>query len=48
MSSKELDNLVRIGVLKREAGDQSEFNGLVNSARARLTDATRPGLSPES
>jgi hypothetical protein len=27
MSSKELDNLVRVGLLKKEPGDQGEFNG---------------------
>jgi hypothetical protein len=48
MSSKELDNLVRVGLLKTEPGDQSEFNGLVKSGRTRLNDAGIPGLSPES
>jgi hypothetical protein len=47
MSSKELDNLVRVGLLKKELGDQGEFNGLVKSGRARLNDARTPGLSPE-
>jgi hypothetical protein len=47
MSSKELDNLVRVGLLKKEPGDQGEFNGLVKSGRARLNDAKTPGLSPE-
>jgi hypothetical protein len=48
MSSKELDNLAKVGTLKPEAGDQSEFDGLVRSGTARLTDAKRPALSPES
>jgi hypothetical protein len=48
MSSKELDNLVRVGLLKKEPGDQGEFNGLVKSGRTRLNDARTPGLSPES
>ena len=48
MSSKELDNLVRVGLLKKEPGDQGEFNGLVKSGRTRLNDARIPGLSPES
>src|SRR5262245_60118686 len=48
MSSKELDNLVSIGALKLQAADQSEFDELVRSGMARLTDARRPGLSPES
>ena len=47
MSSKELDNLVRVGLLKKEPGDQGEFDGLVKSGRARLNDAGTPGLSPE-
>ena len=29
MSSKELDNLVRVGLLKKEPGEQGEFDGLV-------------------
>jgi hypothetical protein len=48
MSSKELDNLARIGTLKSEAGDQNEFDGLVKSGAVRLADAGKPGLSPES
>ena len=48
MSSKELDNLVRVGLLKKEPGDQGEFNGLAKSGRTRLNDAGIPGLSPES
>jgi hypothetical protein len=47
MSSKELDNLVRVGLLKKEPGDQGEFDGLVKSGRTRLNDARTPGLSPE-
>jgi hypothetical protein len=43
-----LDNLVQTGQLKREPGDQSEFGGLVRSARARLADARREDLSIES
>jgi hypothetical protein len=48
MSSKELDNLVERGLLKREPGDQQEFNGLAASGRKRLTDAKKIGLSAES
>lgn len=36
MISTALDNLVNIGKLKREPGDQSEFDGLVRSGRTRL------------
>ena len=44
----ELDNLVRVGVLKIEPGTQSEFDGLVRSGRTRLNDARNPTLSIES
>jgi hypothetical protein len=47
VSSKALDNLVRTGVLKEEPGNQKEFDGLVSSGRARLSDAKVKGLSPE-
>jgi hypothetical protein len=47
MTSPELDNLVKIGKLKREACSQQEFDGLVRSGVARLTDAARPELSLE-
>jgi hypothetical protein len=48
MSSKELDSLVGAGLLKREPGDQSEFDALVRSGQTRLTDARQPTLAPES
>jgi hypothetical protein len=48
MSSLELDNLVKVGKLKVEAGTPQEFDGLLSSGRARLTDATNAGLSLES
>ena len=48
MTSKELDNLVQIGLLKSEPGDQKEFDGLLESGRTRLTDAQVNTLSPES
>jgi hypothetical protein len=48
MSSRELDNLVDRGLLKREPGDQQEFDGLVASGRKRLADAKKGGLSAES
>ncbi|MGQ0741210.1 MAG: hypothetical protein ACT4OG_02785 [Alphaproteobacteria bacterium] len=48
MSSKELDNLVKTGVLKPEPGDQKEFDGLLDSGRKRLADAENTGLTPES
>ncbi|MFT5133378.1 MAG: hypothetical protein ACI9SC_001849 [Gammaproteobacteria bacterium] len=48
MTSDELDNLVKIGSLKKEAGVQTEFDGLVNSGRKRLDDAHKESNSPES
>jgi len=47
MTSPELDNLVKLGVLKREPGVQAEFDGLVRSGRVRLRDAGSKALSPE-
>jgi hypothetical protein len=48
MTSPELENLVRIGKLKREVCSAEEFNGLVKSGAARLADAGKPGLAIES
>lgn len=48
MNSKELDNLIKTGLLKSEAGDQAEFDGLLNSGRKRLVDAKKNELSAES
>jgi hypothetical protein len=48
MTSQNLGNLVKSGHLKREPGDQREFDGLLRSARARLTDAHNGMLSIES
>ncbi|MFQ6023915.1 MAG: hypothetical protein ACE5NW_14440 [Acidiferrobacterales bacterium] len=48
MPWKNLENLARIGKLKKESGGQKEFDGLVRSARARLTDARKPSLAMES
>lgn len=47
MSSRELDNLVKSGLLKREEADQKEITGLVDSGRKRLADAQKGGLSDE-
>lgn len=43
-----LQNLARVGKLKAEPPDQSEFDGLVRSAGRKLPDAGNPGLSPDS
>jgi hypothetical protein len=48
MTSPELERLVLIGQLKREPGAQAEIDGLVRSARSRLTDAGNPALALES
>lgn len=48
MSSEALDNLVKLGHFKKEPGDQSEFDGLVRSATARLADSENASLSIES
>jgi hypothetical protein len=45
MTSTELENLVHIGRLKREPPSEHEQNGLLESADARLTDATVEALS---
>jgi hypothetical protein len=48
MTSPELENLVAIGKLKREPCPVREFEGLVRSGEARLTDASKPTLAIES
>jgi hypothetical protein len=39
MTSQNLENLVKTSSLKSEPASQGEFNGLLRSAKARLTDA---------
>jgi hypothetical protein len=46
--SSELDNLVRVGQLKREPPVPSEIAGLRASGEKRLKDAANPALSLES
>lgn len=48
MPSPELENLVETGQLKREAFAQDEYDGLVKSGKARLTDAAKKSLALES
>ena len=48
MTSAELDNLVRLGQLKREVPVEGEIRGLLRSGEARLADARNRGLSLES
>jgi hypothetical protein len=48
MTSPELENLVRIGQLKREPPAPGEVEGLLRSGEARLADAVNTDLSIES
>lgn len=48
MISQNLENLVKTSKLKSEPGNQGEFNGMLRSAKARLTDARNASLSVES
>ena len=48
MTSAELDNLARIGKLKREPPSEDEIDGLLRSAKERLKDAVRADLSYSS
>ena len=48
MNSPELENLARIGKLKREPPSPRELQGLLASALARLVDAGQSGLSFDS
>lgn len=48
MSLTNLDNLVKTGQLKHEPMNTLEFNGLINSAQARLHDASNTMLNFES
>jgi hypothetical protein len=45
MSNKELDNLVKIGQLKKEPSSQSEIATQIQSGRDRLQDAGAAGIS---
>jgi hypothetical protein len=48
MISSELENLVRIGQLKREPTNKSELEGLQRSGEARLRDAANTKLALEN
>ena len=48
MTSPELDNLVKIGQLKREPSRPDELDGLRRSGEARLSDAEKKTLAIES
>jgi hypothetical protein len=48
MSSRNLENLVKVGHLKEEQPAQSEIDGLVTAARKKLKDSHTETLSLES
>jgi hypothetical protein len=48
VTSKELENLAKTGKLRAESGDRQELDGLLKSARARLSDAKIEALSVPS
>jgi hypothetical protein len=48
MSKEALENLAKIGQLKREPPTRAEFNGMVSGAKKRLADAQNKDLSAES
>lgn len=48
MTSPNLENLAKIGKLKKEQVGQKEFDGLLESGRTRLTDARTPSLAMAS
>ncbi len=48
MSKVELDNLVKIGMLKLEPASRAEFDGMVSAARRALKDAQNTSLDPDS
>jgi hypothetical protein len=48
MGKQELENLAKIGQIKREPPTRAEFDGMVNGARKRLADAQNEDLAAES
>lgn len=48
MTSANLDNLVKIGKLKKEPPDQAELEGLLQAGRNKLKDARSASNSFES
>jgi hypothetical protein len=48
VGKQELDNLVKIRRLKAEAASRKEFDGMLRSARTRLSDAQNESLDPDS
>jgi len=48
MTSREMEALERVGALKAEAPSRVEYDGLLASAEARLSDAARTDLASAS
>ncbi len=48
MTHEHLDKLVKVGSLKVEDATTREISGLIHSGTARLADAKKENLSPES
>jgi hypothetical protein len=48
MTFQQFKNLVDIGQIKQEPGDQKEFDGLLHSGRTQLKDSRMAALSLES
>jgi hypothetical protein len=48
MSKQELENLVRIGMLKAEAPSRKELDGMLASARRSLKDAENASIATDS
>ncbi|APG24010.1 MAG: hypothetical protein PHC98_03145 [Syntrophotalea acetylenica] len=48
MTSQQFKNLVDIGQIKQEPGDQKEFDGLLHSGRTQIKDSRMAALSLES
>jgi len=48
MSTRELDNLVRINQLKAEPATRGEFDGMLRSARTHLKDAQNASIGHDS
>jgi len=48
MRKQELDNLVKINKLKLEPARRAEFEGMVRSAHAHLTDAQNKSIDTDS
>jgi hypothetical protein len=48
MGKQELENLAKLGHLKREPPTRAEFTGMIGAAQKLLADAQKEGLASES